>query len=203
MLREMDFVEGDWAALFWALGSAIALFRHFEAPMSQQPDILSRTQALMKKVKKRTLTGYVVCFVLVASFGSIIFIFPNPFQRLGSGLTVIGILYLAYQLHERRNRKLPSEIKSLDCAAFYRTELERQRDFHRGAWFWSRLIVLVPGYILFLVGFAIAYPELKRLLSMIGACFIALCIVAIPLNLRLSRKYQRQIDELDSLPKQP
>jgi hypothetical protein len=27
MLREMDLVERDWAALFWALGSATALFR--------------------------------------------------------------------------------------------------------------------------------------------------------------------------------
>ena len=32
MLREMDFVEGDWAALFWALGSATAIFRRLEVP---------------------------------------------------------------------------------------------------------------------------------------------------------------------------
>jgi hypothetical protein len=28
MLRELDFIEGDWAALFWALGSTTAIFRH-------------------------------------------------------------------------------------------------------------------------------------------------------------------------------
>jgi hypothetical protein len=28
MLRELDFIEGDWAALFWALGSFGAIFRH-------------------------------------------------------------------------------------------------------------------------------------------------------------------------------
>jgi len=28
MLRELDFVSGDWAALFWAMGSAAAIFRH-------------------------------------------------------------------------------------------------------------------------------------------------------------------------------
>ena len=28
MLRELDFVESDWAALFWALGSTTALCRH-------------------------------------------------------------------------------------------------------------------------------------------------------------------------------
>jgi hypothetical protein len=28
MLRELDFIESDWAALFWALGSTTAVFRH-------------------------------------------------------------------------------------------------------------------------------------------------------------------------------
>jgi hypothetical protein len=28
MLRELDFIEGEWAALLWALGSATAILRH-------------------------------------------------------------------------------------------------------------------------------------------------------------------------------
>ena len=28
MLRELDFIRGDWAALYWALGSAAAICRH-------------------------------------------------------------------------------------------------------------------------------------------------------------------------------
>ena len=28
MLRELDFIESDWAALFWALGGMTAVFRH-------------------------------------------------------------------------------------------------------------------------------------------------------------------------------
>ncbi len=28
MLRELDFVQGDWSALFWALGSTAAILRH-------------------------------------------------------------------------------------------------------------------------------------------------------------------------------
>jgi len=28
MLRELDFIPGEWAALWWALGSAAAIFRH-------------------------------------------------------------------------------------------------------------------------------------------------------------------------------
>src|SRR5258708_29240668 len=28
MLRELDFIDREWVALFWALGSATAVFRH-------------------------------------------------------------------------------------------------------------------------------------------------------------------------------
>jgi hypothetical protein len=28
MLRELDFIEGEWASLFWALGSTTAILRH-------------------------------------------------------------------------------------------------------------------------------------------------------------------------------
>jgi hypothetical protein len=28
MLRELDFIESDWAALLWALGSTTAISRH-------------------------------------------------------------------------------------------------------------------------------------------------------------------------------
>jgi hypothetical protein len=110
---------------------------------------------------------------------------------------------MAYQLYERRNRKLPSETQPPACTAFYRTELERQRDFHRGPSFWSRLVIGVPGYLLFFIGFAMAQPELARGLAAIAGTFIVLSILAVPLNLRLSRKYQRQIDEVDTLPKEP
>ena len=29
MLRELDYIDGDWAALFWALGSTTAIFRRW------------------------------------------------------------------------------------------------------------------------------------------------------------------------------
>jgi hypothetical protein len=42
MLRELDFIEGDWAALSWALGSAAAILRHeasgWQARLRRQTD---------------------------------------------------------------------------------------------------------------------------------------------------------------------
>lgn len=201
MLRELDFVEGDWAALLWAIGSVTVLFKHLGNPMSDPTDVLSRAQALMRKIRRRTLMGYGASLILTVAFGSFIFTVPNTLQRIGSGLFVVTGLHMAYQLYKRRGNELSSETRSSACKTFYRAELERQRDFHRGIWFWSRLVFMVPGYVLFIIGAAMAHPELAREYAVITTCFIILGIVAVPLNQRLSRKYQRQIDELDALPK--
>ena len=46
MLREMDFVEGDWSALRWALGSATALCRHSVSQQLRTWFERSRTEPL-------------------------------------------------------------------------------------------------------------------------------------------------------------
>jgi len=202
MLRELDFVESDRAALLWAIGSVTVLFKHLGSPMSDPTDVLSRAQALMRKIRRRTLMGYGACLILTVEFGSFIFAVPNTLQRVGSCLFVASALYSAYQAYKRRGDELSSETRSPACKTFYRAELERQRDFHRGIWFWSRLVFMVPGYILFCIGAAMAHTELARGYAAIMTYFLLVVgIVAVPLNLRLSRKYQRQIDELDALPK--
>ena len=203
MLREMDFVESDWAALFWALGSAAVLFKRLEAPMNGPADVFLRARELMKKIHRRTLLGYGACLIIAVAFGSFVFTSRNAVQRNGAGLTVTSGLYLAYQLYRRRGLELSSGIHSSVCTTFYRAELERQRDFHRGMWFWSRLLVMIPGPLLYCMGSAMAYPALALGWTANAICFIVLGIAAVPLNLRLSRKYQRQIDELDALPKTP
>jgi hypothetical protein len=202
MLREMDFIENDWAALFWALGSATALFKKLEAPMSEPSDIFSKTQALLRTIHRRTVVGGVACFIGVLSFGSFVFIFRSTLLQIGASLTVLATLYFAYQLYERHGGKLPSDASSPAIRDFYQEELERQRDFHRGIWFWSRLVTLVPGYFLFCMGAARAHPEVAWVMVADMVCFIVLCILAVRLNLRCSRKYQRQIDELNSLAKE-
>jgi hypothetical protein len=55
MLREMDFVRGDWAALFWAIESAAAL--------------LLRRHASMSHKQRTTVFGIVFWTLLLASVG--------------------------------------------------------------------------------------------------------------------------------------
>jgi putative effector of murein hydrolase LrgA (UPF0299 family) len=43
MLREMDFVEGDWSALCWALGSSMALWRRALSRKARSVKSLTRS----------------------------------------------------------------------------------------------------------------------------------------------------------------
>lgn len=63
------------------------------------------------------------------------------------------------------------------------------------------MVIIVAAYLLFCIGFAMAQPDLAWDFVAIAGAFIVLCIVAVPKNLRLSRKYQREIDEVDALPR--
>jgi hypothetical protein len=203
MLREMDFVESDWAALLWAIRCVPVLLKHLGAPISDPPDVLSRAQALVRKIRRRTLMGYGACIIATVYFASFIFV-PNTLQRIGCCLAIPATLYLAYQLYARRPGNLPLESGLSARTDSYRAELERQRDFHRGTWLWSRLAIIFPSYMLFYIGFAIAHPEFgRRFAATVAISLIILGIVAVPGNLRLSRKYHRQIDDLNALPKDP
>jgi hypothetical protein len=92
---------------------------------------------------------------------------------------------------------LPLDAASTSSA--YRAELERQRDFHRGSWFWSRQLLFLPGPVLFCVGEAVAQPESARAFLAILAAFVLLWLRAVPLNLNQARQYQRRLDELQAL----
>ncbi len=56
-----------------------------------------------------------------------------------------------------------------------------------------------PANRVFLVGFAQAFPELALFIKMDAIAFIVMGAIAVPLNLRLARNYQRRIDALDTV----
>jgi hypothetical protein len=87
MLRELDFIESDWAALFWALGSTAAIFRYsvprrlrtFFGKRSNQ-----REGPMVKDIAKKAAgvaTGVVIATgVVLAAFGIVwllFYLFPK------------------------------------------------------------------------------------------------------------------------------
>jgi hypothetical protein len=55
MQRELDFIHGDWAALFWALGSAGAVLRHAASMLLMSLKNRSKEERRMNSTGKKAL----------------------------------------------------------------------------------------------------------------------------------------------------
>jgi hypothetical protein len=196
--REIEFIESDWAALRWALGGMRILLRPSEARISSLADIPQSASRFLREIRKRTIVGSAVCIIETIWIGSTIHTLRNPTQRLGCYLLIAAMLFLTVQLFARRGA-LRSTCASPAIPTAYRLELERQRDFHRGGWLWSRVICMPPGFLLFCLGAAIAHPANSRGPATMATVFLMICVLAIPNNLRVAHKYQRRIDDLDAI----
>jgi hypothetical protein len=202
MLREMDFVEGDWAALRWAIGSVLSLLRGFRPPARDLARATRALQSFRRKIRIRNRVGLSAVLFLIAFLGYWALVDSSLETRLGDCLTVAGSLLMGIQLYTRRVRKIAVETESSSWISRFRAELQRQRDFHQGVLFWSRAAAITPGPILSCIGMAAANPETARLSYGIAASFVFLLLLAVPLNRTEANKYQRQMDELDILGKE-
>jgi hypothetical protein len=178
------------------------LWRH--QPLEDTAMSLDQVRAgiatLNSKVRRRNLVGGLASLIVLLFSVFCAIAFSNPIQRIGSVLTVLGAGYLLYQLILGKIHIRPETASgnTADGLTFYRSELQRQRDFHKGVRFWSRLVIYAPGPVIFFIGFWEAYPWLFRIIVVELAVFVLLLIAAIPLNLRAARKYQRELDALES-----
>lgn len=76
MLRELDFIESDWAALFWALGSTAAIFRH-SVPRALRAWLEKRreqSQGLQKESVGKKAAGVLSGIVVVLAVTSLAFV---------------------------------------------------------------------------------------------------------------------------------
>jgi len=163
-------------------------------------DIRKRIETMNRKVRRRNFDGYLVCAVLIVFFTGWMFVGMGSLQKVGAVLTIFGLVYLVWQMRQNRFRGAATG-QSGDTASLdhLRTELARQRDFHRGATFWSRMLALAPGPLVFFAGFAQAHPEIALPIRFETITCVFFIIAAIPLNHWMARRYQRQIDELSRL----
>ncbi|HEX7678962.1 MAG TPA: hypothetical protein VF713_12610 [Thermoanaerobaculia bacterium] len=163
-------------------------------------DIHTRIETMNRKLRRRAIGGYLVCAFLIVYFIGWMLFGMSSLQALGAIVSIIGLSYMAWQVRQNRFRGAATgdagDTASLD---HLRTELARQRDFHRGTTFWWRMLVFVPGPLVFFAGFAQAHPEVVRTIRYETIAFVVFAIAAIPLNLWMARRYQRQIDELSRL----
>jgi hypothetical protein len=138
-----------------------------------------------------------VCCIIIAAYILFFFFSKTALERVGSLLSIAGTLNVAVQFLKRPARPTPDS-KAIESISFYRAELERHRDFHRGKGVRSWLLPFLPGPIIFNVAFALDRPIFAPIVGLQIAAFLMLSAIVVPLNLRLARKYQRRIDALNA-----
>jgi hypothetical protein len=158
------------------------------------------TERLQAGRRKSEIALVAANSAFVAFFMVFFFLFDNTLTRIGSILSVFGCGYWLVHILVEQARAVP-DLGETDGVRFYRAELERVRDYHRGT-FW-RWLILPPPLIFFNIGLAQTYagqwPFLVPFMWFDCAFILAFFAVIAPLKqLRLARRYQGRIDALDA-----
>ncbi len=178
-----------------------------EAGMNGQVFSPNQLRAEAEKMQDKMRRLYLVLSVgfstAVASYAFIVFnfhLFHNALMLIGSSFSLVGFGYLAIYSLVKRARTLP-DTGETDGLRFYRTELERKRDWIRGIG-WRLPVMWVP---IFLVDLGLTQLLLKTSAVLAGIAlswgvFLLVLIGAwLPVkNFRMARKYRERIDALDS-----
>jgi len=174
---------------------------------SMEPDqIQKRFSRLQAELHDLKILGYALFPAMAILFAYWLVFTTQPIiTRIGLLLLVLGMSFWVGQIwlysRDHQNAQANSEAAGqTSCVEFYRTVLVRQRDFHRGGWFWSRLFALYAGLF-----FTMWEPlhhwhgrgNATRAVNLLIVSILA--ILAVWLNYRKSQKLQQRIDAIDAM----
>lgn len=169
-------------------------------------EIQRKYSRLQAHLRLRKYSAYVICLGESIFFTWwLIFTSPAVVVRCSFVLIILGLDFVLAQIWlDNRDRQKAFEngaVGHIHCVEFYRSELVRQRNFHSGIWFWSRLLALIPGLLLISTWSAIKLHGTQE--GSQGAFILIVtvlsAVVAILRNYRIARKHQRQIGAIDTM----
>lgn len=137
LAREVGFVEGDWAALWWALGSARVLFDYREAPIRSLAEVPAVARRLAESQRRGNGTWIFASVYSLISADRFLHT-VTWLERAGCGLTVLGWISVATVvfLEWRKRLEVAPADDVIALVQFYRDKLERVRDLSRSPRSW-------------------------------------------------------------------
>jgi membrane protein implicated in regulation of membrane protease activity len=175
-----------------------------EAFQMSQEQIHTRIEELNRRFAAQYKAGLQGSVALIAAGLAFLLMFHTTLLRIGALLIAAGAAVMLYQVLVRRNAERAATRQATENGGtgsidFLRGLIERQRG---ATSIWarcSRLLVLVPGGLLFMYGLATEYPKTLSMIYVEVATLFVAIIVAVILNIRLVRESQRELDELDAM----
>ena len=168
-----------------------------EQPREEQTmsihDISARAEEFDRR-NRRTRGWVAALFVLLLVKGALeVWAGPDILERTGDALSVVALLYVAYQL--RGYYAVAPRHATLGLTAsidFYREQLVRQHGLASQPW--RYLVAFVPGMALSVFGGAVDRPLRDQVV--LAAFGVAVFVGVAWVNTRTSRKLRRELDSL-------
>jgi hypothetical protein len=156
LAREVEFVQGDWAALGWALGSVRILFDYREAPVASLADLQAAAERFAQFTRKRA-TYWVLgvsCLGWIPRFFFQSYRATNWLERTGCGVAVLGYTSLAIvvMIQWRHWLRVPPSDDVQAVLQFHKAELGRNLRSGRISW------IAISAATVLCVGLALAVP---------------------------------------------
>ncbi len=165
-------------------------------------DVRRKAHTFENRISRRNRREYIAAAIVIAVCTGRIVLSNNLIANIGGGLLIAGILYIVYQIRKKGSAgTMPADAAFTSCIAFYRSELERQRDLTRRVWSWY-IGPMIPGMVVVYWGLAAAGEYTLQSLAVRGTVVILAFVFVGILNQRAARKLQGQIDALDALEKE-
>jgi hypothetical protein len=166
-------------------------------------DIHARADKFQNTIRNRNLREWLAAAFVIAVFTYVAIVVDVWTVQVGAALIILASLYVSWQLHEVGRAAPKQDISAMDCAAFHRAELVRQRDALRTVWRWY-LLPFAPGMVVFTLAVSMApesgTPLAPRLITgLTSLTLISLLFWGIwALNAAAAKKLDEEIKLLDS-----
>ena len=194
LARELDFVESDWGALLWALGSLRVLFDRRPAPIRSLDELIP---VIEKFLQTRRASKWLW---LMATFQAGLAGLNLFSARVGSeriGFAMIAVCWIAAAIEwYRESLAMQNAVADSDpmvLFAYYKLQLEQQINNYRSLRWWTGVRVFV---LLYLPGDLLAYRGRSDfILGWVGI----LTPLLIVMGWRSQRNARRQLQNLNEL----
>lgn len=160
-------------------------------------ELRAKATKFQSRIRWRNVREYAAAVFVIVAFTMQAIRVSAPVPRIAFALIIAGTFYVVWHLHAwGAAEPLPSDMGSESGIAFYRRQLERQRDLLGNIWKWY-LGPLIPGFAL-LMGWMIVTlrPDRRWRPAVVAGMAVALFLAIGWLNRRAARRLDRQIREL-------
>jgi hypothetical protein len=194
LAREADFVENDWKALAWSLGSMRVLLSYREVQLRSLDDLSTEAEKYAERMRHRfsSTGGIWICNLLQTFCWSIDLAIAKRLQdRVGYSLLVFGFVMMTIHalILRRRAYDVPDRDDSVGLVQYYKTGLERVSSLQSLSFLVYGSFILVAG-----VGFTIVLKE-HFFEFLIGFLWIAVIV----LFFQKRQNNLRRLEEIETI----